>query len=353
MKRVVLYMLLACLLPACQKEDGITPGTGFENLYIISDNPEDSIQHKRYELYVTYGVPVFFNDTIGKVFVKMDVDGDSVFHYETLDLNWTFSGTNSGSVSYRVTRMTDPGLMMKSLRFAEIFLKNSQPALYPYAMWLTEKCWQLSSAGVEEMEMISRYRNLMFSWIDGMKEEEMPEKAASYRNEVVKLKVQNYADELKAFNSMTDESQYEKNWADVYPDEILPYWSASVNYWYPRPLEEEWEQKSSYREDMKGYGNSNNPDWPQGVWTDETVDSYILYCRGLVGALGFVCYDTGKQYGARWTPHNVDIDLDLYLIEMMKYPRKQFLERWEGSPLVIKKYEILYAIIRDKLGVEL
>ena len=89
-------MLLACLLLACQKEDGITPGTGFENLYTIQDDPNDSIQHKRYELYTTYGVPVFFNDTIGKVFVKTDVNGDSVFRYETLDLNWAFSGTNSG-----------------------------------------------------------------------------------------------------------------------------------------------------------------------------------------------------------------------------------------------------------------
>ena len=87
-------MLLACLLLACQKEDGITPGTGFENLYTIQDDPNDSIQHKRYELYTTYGVPVFFNDTIGKVFVKTDVNGDSVFRYETLDLNWAFSGTN-------------------------------------------------------------------------------------------------------------------------------------------------------------------------------------------------------------------------------------------------------------------
>ena len=149
-------MLLACLLLACQKEDGITPGTGFENLYTIQDDPNDSIQHKRYELYTTYGVPVFFNDTIGKVFVKTDVNGDSVFRYETLDLNWAFSGTNSGSVTYQVTRLTDPGLMMKSLRFAEIFLKNSQQALYPYALWLTEKCYQLSSAGVEQKEIISR-----------------------------------------------------------------------------------------------------------------------------------------------------------------------------------------------------
>ena len=118
-------MLLACLLLACQKEDGITPGTGFENLYTIQDDPNDSIQHKRYELYTTYGVPVFFNDTIGKVFVKTDVNGDSVFRYETLDLNWAFSGTNSGSVTYQVTRLTDPGLMMKSLR-AEFNLQMQQ-----------------------------------------------------------------------------------------------------------------------------------------------------------------------------------------------------------------------------------
>ena len=85
--------------------------------------------------------------------------------------------------------------------------------------------------------------------------------------------------------------------------------------------------------------------------TDEEFDNYALYCRGLVGALGFVSYDPG--YGSRFTPRNTDVDLELYLEEMMKYPRKQFLERWESSPLVIKKYEILYAIIRDELGVEL
>lgn len=139
MKQIGLYILLICLLLACQKEDGITPGIGFENLYTIQDDPNDSIQHKRYELYTTYGVPVFFNDTIGKVFVKVDVNGDSVFRYETLDLNWTFSGSNSGSVTYQVTRLTDPDLMMKSLRFCRNLSKNSQPALYPYALWADRK----------------------------------------------------------------------------------------------------------------------------------------------------------------------------------------------------------------------
>ena len=201
-------MLLACLLLACQKEDGITPGTGFENLYTIQDDPNDSIQHKRYELYTTYGVPVFFNDTIGKVFVKTDVNGDSVFRYETLDLNWAFSGTNSGSVTYQVTRLTDPGLMMKSLRFAEIFLKNSQQALYPYALWLTEKCYQLSSAGVEQKEIISRYRNLMFSWINQINEEDMLEKAANGTYQLILMDIQmpvmNGYDAAKKIRRMED-----------------------------------------------------------------------------------------------------------------------------------------------------
>ena len=48
MKQIGLYILLICLLLACQKEDGITPGIGFENLYTIQDDPNDSIQHKRY-----------------------------------------------------------------------------------------------------------------------------------------------------------------------------------------------------------------------------------------------------------------------------------------------------------------
>ena len=45
MKQIGLYILLICLLLACQKEDGITPGIGFENLYTIQDDPNDSIQH--------------------------------------------------------------------------------------------------------------------------------------------------------------------------------------------------------------------------------------------------------------------------------------------------------------------
>ena len=363
MKKSVLYILWICLILACQKEKGITPATGFENLYTITDNPGDSIQHKRYELYQKYGVPVYFNDTIGQVFVKVDVNGDSVFRYETLDLNWAFSGTNSGSVTYQVTRLTDPELKMKALRFAETFLENCQTALYPYALWLTEKCYQLSSAGVVEQELICRYRNLMFSQIESMKEEEMVKKVQTFRNEVVKLKVQNYDSELSAFNKLTDEKYYNVIWSSLYPEGKCPYYMDRAVAWKPEPLQEEWDSVGfakislNFRKTVTQYGNKvESEDFPLGIWTEEDIDKYTELCRERVGACGFVCYEfdvSANKSTIAYTPKNTEQDLELFLVEMMKYPRKEFLKRWEHSPLVIKKYEILYAIIRDEFGVEL
>lgn len=68
----------------------------------------------------------------------------------------------------------------------------------------------------------------MFSWINQINEEDMLEKAAGYRNEIVKLKVQNYSDELNAFNNMLDESLYDKNWGS-FTDERIPYWRNSAS----------------------------------------------------------------------------------------------------------------------------
>ena len=356
MKRLGFYIWLACLAFACQKEDEITPGIGYENLYVIVDNPNDSVQHKRYELYTTYGVPVYFNDTIGKVFVKLDVNGDSVFHYETLDLNWAFNSTNHGSVTYHVNRLTDPEQQMKALRFAEVFFQNSQPGLYPYALWLTQSCYEISSSGAVVKNMITRYRNLMFAGAQNLNEGNMQATAVSYRNDIVKQKVQLYDAELKFFNEVTDQKYYNQMWKEFYPDEEFPYYvyyvTATSNECSAQALEEEWAGNARYRNTLKTYGNNTTDKFPTDPWTDEDFENYIVHTRGFVGGLGFVTYSVGYM-GVKFTPRNTDKDLEFYLTEMLKYPRKEFLERWGSCPLVLKKYEILYAIIRDKLGVEL
>lgn len=53
------------------------------------------------------------------------------------------------------------------------------------------------------------------------------------------------------------------------------------------------------------------------------------------------------------SPRKNEIDLVLYITEMLRLSRDEFEELWGGCPLVMEKYEILYDIVVNKLGVEL
>lgn len=50
----------------------------------MKNNASDPVQQRVYDIYDHYKVTVVFNDTVGKVFVKTDVYGDSVFTYERI-----------------------------------------------------------------------------------------------------------------------------------------------------------------------------------------------------------------------------------------------------------------------------
>lgn len=58
------------------------------NCMLLQDDPDDPVKHRIYEIYETYGIPVYFNDTIGRIFLKTDVHGQPVYQYEKLDLAW-------------------------------------------------------------------------------------------------------------------------------------------------------------------------------------------------------------------------------------------------------------------------
>ena len=107
--RNAIYLILALLILGCEKENGLTSQIELENLYEIKDDPSDPIKHRVYEIYDRYGVPVYFNDTIGKIFVKRDVTGKDVYRYETLDLAWGFTSYNR--LTYTYEYMTDPELL--------------------------------------------------------------------------------------------------------------------------------------------------------------------------------------------------------------------------------------------------
>ena len=77
--RTIFYIVGCLLLLGCQKEDALESKIDYVNLYEITDSPEDSVQHLRYELYKNYNVSVYFTDTVGKYFLKNDYPDYKLF----------------------------------------------------------------------------------------------------------------------------------------------------------------------------------------------------------------------------------------------------------------------------------
>ena len=70
-----------------------------------------------------------------------------------------------------------------------------------------------------------------------------------------------------------------------------------------------------------------------------------------VGVFGFV-YGNPIYPGTR-APQDVSSDLDSYISAMLSKSPDEFREEWNHCPLVMEKYEILYRVITEELGIEL
>ena len=87
MKYYILMIGMLFLLAGCGKENGLEPSFLEEEWFVIKDNPDDPLRHAVYNVYSEWGVPVFYNDTIGRQDRGIDRTGNPVTFYRLLDLN--------------------------------------------------------------------------------------------------------------------------------------------------------------------------------------------------------------------------------------------------------------------------
>ena len=126
MKTPIHYIILClCALctVSCGKEDALENKIDFSSDYEIKDDTNDPIQHRKYLIYQKYGIPVFFNDTISATRTGTNYNGEPIYRYETLDLNWSFSSHNKNKVYYKYGYIKDTERQAKALDFVEAFLQ--------------------------------------------------------------------------------------------------------------------------------------------------------------------------------------------------------------------------------------
>lgn len=122
MKKLWLLLISVLMLTACSEDKISGDGVDLTNEFEITDDPNDPVQHERYQIFKEYNVPVLFNDTIAKRQIGTDLYGKPVMQYETVDLNWDFD-SYSNSVQYVYDYLKTDESKMDALRFVRKFLE--------------------------------------------------------------------------------------------------------------------------------------------------------------------------------------------------------------------------------------
>lgn len=318
MTKIVIALLLGwCIFLGCEDENIVSEPSYYENFWEIKDNPNDPVQHRAFEIYQQYGVPVFLNDTIGKIFVKVDIHGDSVFRYETIDLNWNFS-SESYNTPYTHTYIKETDKCLVALELAAKYLETIPAGIYPFSMLLTEKTVRPSMSGdVTSISSGIFFRTLLLS--DVLKQN-TDAKVKKYINKIMIDVILNKMDDnaVNNFSKVSASKHYDVKWEKLepnLPDNFDPDILTDSN-----ALEED---KKAVRDVLGKYGFVSN--YEQLDFDD---DWELVY---------FDC-----------TPPYPDIDLQGYINEIVSVTPEEFERRWGNYPLVMQKYEL----IRDYVPVK-
>lgn len=349
MRNLCLFLVMLLMLGGCRNEGELFPQLDLENLYKIEDNFSDSVSKKVYEIYEQYGVTVVFNDTIGKVFVKTDIYGDSVFTYETVDPAWSFTGYSETDYSY--SYMEDPDSRLKMLRVVQQFLDGCSKTLYPQVILLLDSYTTTTSNGqvtnYENGNFLVTYRSLLLcASADNTVLESLPE---SIMRTFIIQRINDYASELALYHRVSKD-YIGKSWEAIGAVNL----KEPITYWENDPWAGEFERTITTFIEGPLYNSASclqDDWWGFRDYDVELVEIFRKAVRELIGTYGFV--SQSEEGAANCPPADEEEDLKLFVREMLRYSREEFEALWGEQPLVMQKYEILYELLENELGVKL
>ncbi|WP_270488327.1 hypothetical protein [Butyricimonas synergistica] len=113
--KIVYYLLLGVALcfAACNDDDdkNLSP-TGETNWFVLEDLA-DELGHLAYEIYKETGVTIFYNDTIAKVQRGVNPEGEPVYRYEVLGVNYNVTDL----YTYSYPLLTDRERIKEGMEF--------------------------------------------------------------------------------------------------------------------------------------------------------------------------------------------------------------------------------------------
>lgn len=326
MKKILLiFVSITSIFISCGKEDTIQNHLVLENVFEIKDDSNDPIHKRIFQIYNKYSVPVFFNDTIGQVFIMNDVQGNPIYSVEKIDLAWTF--TNYSKQKYEFEYMTKYEEKNTSLDIIEAYLEDASPSLHPFSFFVTRSGKKTDQGKVVEEFINGKfYIGFRTVYMTGeWKEGQMDEIPYNLKRQMILDKILNYPDDITEFSIQSKSVWYGgRSWNEL--DSSIPGGWKEVDALYD--------------------------DWAGAKWyTEEELKIMRSNARKVIGKFGFVKGNSltkGLQ-----SPSNPNDELKDYINEILKYGPVKFEELWGTHPIVMKKYSILVNVIQNKMNVKL
>lgn len=326
----LIYIFFLCLLFGC-KEEPIEPNINFDSPYVLKDEPENPVNHKRYLIYKEYGVPVFFSDTVNTIFVSKNIHGESVYDYEKLDLNWSF--TTNATIDYQFDYITNEADQLQALENIEKYLQSSIESLRPFSIFLVDNFTAIGDADIVTLEDLSAsqspnrvtslntYRTLMITQTHKSFTENFWSTLSLTlaKNQVKKAIVgEVYKAKLLKFQTLTNTLHFDKYWSVL---------GINTTTFSPFPWRS-FDPKATYSTEQ------------------EAIYANIRNIFGQFGFIGFASFNA-------WYSPNVANDRDQYINALMDYDEETFERLWANSPLVMAKYIIMKDIIVNDMNIPL
>ena len=241
----IIYGILACiLLFGCKKEDELSPSKSDRDYFVVEDNPNDALDHLRYQIYSELGLPIFYNDTLASE-ERYDAGGNPYTYYEVIDIGYGISSYNSAASYALADNREDVQAMIELM---QKYLLNLLPKeQYPFSYLLVDSLY-LTHGGAQDALLTNCYKSMkttvignierVRSWDDNKKRKVMSEIAAMELVEDVVNNTLLNEELFEAFDTIVTKTVYKATDVAFRPLRVNNYGGkpqGSISYPKPAP----------------------------------------------------------------------------------------------------------------------
>ena len=343
MKRLLYIALFTCGLFACvDSEEDLTPSNVDKNWLIIEDNPNDEVDHRRYLLFEEFGMPIYYNDTIGKEEITY-AHGGTYTRYEILQTFYRPSSLDGNMYGghFSLCPLDRKQDLLPALDMLETTILPRLSDKMLITSILLVDTLTVSITGIGEGEPMTNYKGFN-TWLIGnvfaintMSVEERDEYGIDL---LIDLTQQNNALLAEEFYAVAEENFGAK-------------YSESSDYTYAYPVGD----GSDMELDYFGFPFAINvAELFAGIALEEMIDyvphkitdlDYLNMPEDIcLETYGFICPCREPEPGTPkylWFVPTQAMDYNAFCQALFDYTPDEFRAKYADYPLVLEKYEIV------------